>query len=256
MKETTTTCFVCGKPSDTRCSQCKEAIFCSRRCQKLVSSPPQPPVEVHLFSLLTGPASWQVYPTHKYICSIPDKSTFYLPPITRAEAEFMKKYLRDIEVTGRLGFLHSAWAGRMFQNYIYFTTLYNGSFDVSFPRSFPSNLALSHFRDFLLTQTFRLLDPGRYTIRNVGNYRCHYCRLSYSSSRPSAHSTRNPCSVSPLRHQEDRPTLHAKKRYREATWFVQPRSFRLGQRHAPRRSTRRPFRRESSSSTTAATKAE
>ncbi|GAA5980125.1 hypothetical protein JCM5350_001772 [Sporobolomyces pararoseus] len=41
----------------------------------------------------------------------------------------MKKYLRDIEVTGRLGLLHPAWAGRMFPDYINFTTLYNGSFD-------------------------------------------------------------------------------------------------------------------------------
>ncbi|GAA5955964.1 hypothetical protein JCM3765_000055 [Sporobolomyces pararoseus] len=41
----------------------------------------------------------------------------------------MKKYLRNIEVTGRLGLMNPAWDGRLFPDYINFTTLYDGSFD-------------------------------------------------------------------------------------------------------------------------------
>ncbi|GAA6015413.1 hypothetical protein JCM11491_000420 [Sporobolomyces phaffii] len=99
-------CYCCGKETTTRCSKCKDAIFCSTECQKLL------------------------FPVHKYICS-KEPTTFYFPPLTRDEATFLRTKLRHVPVGGRLQMIDPAYGGKTIDRYVAMLGLFDGPFDVS-----------------------------------------------------------------------------------------------------------------------------
>ncbi|GAA5955959.1 hypothetical protein JCM3765_000054 [Sporobolomyces pararoseus] len=105
MNESATTCYACGKASNTRCSRCKEAIFCSRSCQELL------------------------FPIHKYICSKKDPSTFYFQPLKQDEAEFLRRSLRRTEMKGSFAIFDPDASGMSFIEYINHLGWYRGDLD-------------------------------------------------------------------------------------------------------------------------------
>lgn len=73
----------------------------------------------------------QLWPTHKFLCKLEDQSTFRFPPLTKAEANFVRQHMKDIEVISGFTQKMPGFAGHKLIDFFEWIGMYEGTLEVN-----------------------------------------------------------------------------------------------------------------------------